>query len=193
MVESEVAVLEELEELLGRPIPPVTEFDFRSSKTWFGFIAENTHVTELALCAQGLSSLPASLGTLDNLRQLSLTSNQLQALPEAFGELQSLQRLYLWKNRLHSRPESVAQLQNLQELYLEENQFRSLPESVCQLQALRTLYLEGNLIQFLESDSLTCLSNSICPFCGTSSLVSGRDKETGKERKFCPKCENNIL
>ncbi|MFX0091870.1 MAG: leucine-rich repeat domain-containing protein [Candidatus Hodarchaeota archaeon] len=277
LVASEATVLEELEEHLDHPIPNVMEFDRDEDEVeeqdyWFHFIVENDHVVELALEIQGLSSLPASIVTLGNLRRLILACNDLQSLPDklgqlqslkhldlsqnqlrmlpdsigqltnlqsldlstnqlaflpnSIGQLQSLRRLLLQNNQLASLPDTIGLLQNLKELYLSRNQLQSLPDSIGQLQSLQELDLNHNqldtsltnlkpllwaatrnkifkehipsqlfshpIVHPLAPYSLDYQSNSLCPFCGTMGLVTGRVKKTGEDRSFCPECENII-
>jgi Leucine-rich repeat (LRR) protein len=47
-----------------------------------------------------LTSLPASIGKLTNLRFLSLSNNQLTQIPESIKSLKKLKRLYLTGNPL---------------------------------------------------------------------------------------------
>ncbi|WP_174708277.1 hypothetical protein [Nostoc sp. TCL240-02] len=77
--------------------------------------ARNKSAT-LVLYAKGLTTLPAEIGQLINLKALYLHSNQLTTLPEEIGQLSNLSELYLHSNQLTTLPEEIGQLSNLSEL-----------------------------------------------------------------------------
>ena len=71
---------------------------------WEGITVDGTpqRVTELSLVSRGLTGeIPASLGSLTNLRRLTLSQNQLNGeIPEELGSLTNLEYLYFASNRL---------------------------------------------------------------------------------------------
>ncbi|MFX0064536.1 MAG: leucine-rich repeat domain-containing protein [Candidatus Hermodarchaeota archaeon] len=176
----------------------------------------------LDLSDNQLCDLPEAICRLTNLQTLNLSGNHLTSLPETFGQLQNLKELFLRENQLHSLPESFGQLTLLFELDLSKNRLDFIPESFSNLSRLRFFTFDKNplsgtlaiflharkgsipllyvpdfllnhpLIQPLELDSLTLLSNDSCPFCGSMELVTGREKETGKFLTFCVRCENRL-
>ena len=109
----------------------------------------NNHVTKLTMNANQLTSLPESIGQLQQLSDLNLQFNQLTSLPESIGQLQQLSHLDLQSNQLTSLPESIGQLQQLSHLDLQSNQLTSLPESIGQLQQLSHLYIGRNKLTSL--------------------------------------------
>ncbi len=73
-----------------------------------------------------LSSLPAEIGNLTNLKGLYLYDNQLSSLPAEIGNLTNLQWLSLGRNQLSSLPAEIGNLTNLKQLYLSYNQLGNL-------------------------------------------------------------------
>ncbi|MFX1533705.1 MAG: leucine-rich repeat domain-containing protein [Promethearchaeota archaeon] len=176
----------------------------------------------LDLSHNQLSDLPEPICQLTNLQTLSLSANQLKSLPEKFGRLRNLKELFLRENQLRSLPESFGQLTLLFELDLSKNRLNFIPESFSNLSKLRYFTFDKNplsgtlaiflharkgsipllyvpdsllnhpLIQSLELDSLTLLANDSCPFCGTTKLITGCEKKTGRYLTFCARCENRL-
>jgi hypothetical protein len=107
------------------------------------------NLQKLFLYFNELTSLPESIGQLKNLRNLFLRDIELKSLPESIGGLQALQELDLERNRLTSLPESIGQLRNLQKLNLYNNRLTSLPESIGKLKKLQELYLGNNRLTSL--------------------------------------------
>ena len=96
-----------------------------------------------------LTSLPESIGQLQNLSVFNVEGNRLGSLPESIAQLQKLSMLFLNNNRLASLPESLGQLQNLRELQVANNQLAFLPESIGQLHKLYMLRLGVNRLTSL--------------------------------------------
>ncbi|OLS18799.1 MAG: hypothetical protein HeimC3_48630 [Candidatus Heimdallarchaeota archaeon LC_3] len=94
LVPEEVAILEELEKILGEPIPNRKSSD----NLKFGFVAKKKHVLSLGLSNKKLNSLPQSIGILSELTELFLSNNNIQELPESITTLRNLLKLDLWKN-----------------------------------------------------------------------------------------------
>jgi Leucine-rich repeat (LRR) protein len=90
----EVKILEELEVLLGEPIPKQKS----TSDLKFGFVAKKTRVIALGLAQKKLHSLPENIGNLKNLEELFLSDNNLTKLPDSITSLGKLIRLDLWNN-----------------------------------------------------------------------------------------------
>ena len=109
----------------------------------------NNHVTNLTIYATDLTSLPESIGQLQQLSHLDLTSNQLTSLPESIGQLQQLSYLLLSRNNLTSLPDSFSDLLQLSHLHMSFNKLTFVPESIGQLQRLSCLYLSENELTWL--------------------------------------------
>ncbi|MEH1867482.1 MAG: COR domain-containing protein [Nostoc sp.] len=114
--------------------------------------AARDKVTELDLSGKSLTTLPAEIVQLTNLRSLNLMSNQLSSLPPEFGKLANLRSLYLHNNHLSSLPPEFGQLTNLQSLYLHNNHLSSLPPEFGQLTNLQSLYLYSNQLSSLPPE-----------------------------------------
>ena len=139
-------VLRDLEDLIGKTIPPLNLYMFKIDMSKFGVSVEDDNVTILELCNQGLTSLPESIGYLTSLQKLSLRENSLLTLPEAISKLESLKILDLHNNQLTALPEAIGKLKSLTTLFLNNNSLENLPESLINLTSLKTLKFEGNNI-----------------------------------------------
>ncbi|MBD2411051.1 leucine-rich repeat domain-containing protein [Nostoc calcicola FACHB-3891] len=114
--------------------------------------AAKDKVTELDLSGKGLTTLPAEIGRLTELRSLYLRSNQLSSLPGEFGQLTNLQSLDLSSNQLSSMPGEIGQLTNLRSFNLRINKLSSLPGEIGQLNNLQTLDLSRNQLSSLPEE-----------------------------------------
>ena len=151
---SDKEILEELEKIIRKSIPPTAFIKVDTVGVKF----EGDAIVGLGLYLCLLKALPEPLFQLGYLRNLNLNMNKLKTLPESFGHLTSLQILRLGSNQLKSLPESFGQLKSLKELYLIGNQLTVLPESFGQLTSLQTLDLYSNQLTTLP-ESFTQLSN----------------------------------
>ena len=135
LLSKEAKTLESIENLIGKPIPPVSKLETKT----FGFIADSENVIELGLYSQGLKILPDSIGDLLSLQKLILDKNQLQTLPDSICKLHSLKELYLKDNQLHLLPIAFGKLKSLEILDLEDNHLKNLPVSIGTLKNLKVL------------------------------------------------------
>ncbi len=106
--------------------------------------ARRENATILDLSGKQLTSLPATIDQLTDLRTLDLRNNHLKRLSEVIGQLPNLQELYLYENQLTSLPESIGRLKHLVILGLSDNQLINLPATIERLQNLKILFLSGN-------------------------------------------------
>jgi internalin A len=106
--------------------------------------ARRENATVLDLSGKQLTSLPATISQLTDLRTLDLRRNRLKRLSEVIGQLPNLQELYLYENQLTSLPESIGRLKHLVILGLSDNQLINLPATIERLQNLKILFLSGN-------------------------------------------------
>ena len=90
------------------------------------------------------TTLPDSIGLLNNLRGLVLDGNVLTSLSDSIGRLTNLTVLNLGYNKLTSLPDSIGRLTNLQALDLRDNQLTSLPDSIGRLTNLEYWDLYNN-------------------------------------------------
>ena len=121
--------------------------------------------TELDLSGQYLTTLPSSLGNLQQLQVLRLgfspstaRRNYLTALPDWMAKLTNLQSLYLSDNKLTALPDWMAKLTNLQSLDLSYNKLTALPDWMAKLTNLQSLYLSSNKLTALP-DWMAKLTN----------------------------------
>lgn len=117
-----------------------------------------------------LTTLPESLGNIQNLQYLDVKNNRLTVMPDAIsrlinsifldlsnnqitklsdtiGNLIKLKFLNLNHNKLESLPQSVAQLKSLKFLNLNSNAFKIVPDVLAQLPSLSVLNLSDNLFE----------------------------------------------
>lgn len=137
-----------------------------------------TELTELWLCNNVLSTLPAELSELRTLTVLSVKGNQLNSIPPELGLLSKLKRLYLGGNKLQNLPDTLRDLTILDDLDISCNSFDSVPHVVCTLKSVTRLNLAGNAFNFLPSKlaklrSLTLLDLSHTVVRGESSVLQG--------------------
>ena len=100
-----------------------------------------------------LTTLPAEIGQLVNLRVLHLLFNQLNTLPPEIGELHKLETLNVAQNRLTALPTGIGQLVSLRELFVTNNRLTMLPSQIGRLFNLAVLSVRGNRLTDLP-DSL---------------------------------------
>lgn len=117
-----------------------------------------THISEINLSNNEITSLPDSIGKLKKVDQLYLSHNELVALPETIGDLRALKYLYIDRNSIASLPESIGKLGNLEKLLADRNQLTSIPDSIGNLQNLEEINLSFNDIVSLP-DSFGNLRN----------------------------------
>ena len=134
-------------------------------------IGNLNNLQNLFLDNNQLTSLPESIGNLNNLQVLSMSNNQLTSLPESIGNLNNLQLLSLMNNQLTSLPDSFGDLKNLQSLLLMNNQLTSLPESFGDLKNLQSLLLMNNQLTYLP-ESIGNLVNLKNLYLGNNQLTS---------------------
>lgn len=111
--------------------------------------AKRSKAHYLNLSDLGLTSLPAEIGDLTEIRTLILRNNALRELPASMGKLTQLEWLDLGHNSLTALPTFVCQLSQLQYLILEYNQLRKVPGEIGQLLQLECLFLNSNRIEEL--------------------------------------------
>ena len=131
---------------------------------WHGVSTDaNGRVTGLSFSENQLTgSIPASLGSLTNLRELWLGDNQLTgSIPASLGNLTNLERLWLGDNQLTgSIPASLGSLTKVHTLSLGGNQLTgSIPASLGNLTNLEYMPLSGNQLTGSIPSSLGNLTN----------------------------------
>jgi Leucine-rich repeat (LRR) protein len=77
-----------------------------------------------------ISSLPESIGDLNNLTSLQLQNNKLTLLPESIGNLNNLTSLQLQNNKLTTLPLTLTKLNKLSFISLNDNDKLDIPELV---------------------------------------------------------------
>ena len=98
----------------------------------------------LYLGDNGLTDLPAWLGTLTRLRYLGLDDNALQEMPSELGRCAALQEIRAAHNLLTHLPPELGALADLRELHLRGNRLTTLPASLQASRRLEFLDLRAN-------------------------------------------------
>ena len=98
-----------------------------------------------------LTSLPESIGKLENLIHLLVQNNQLTSLPDSIGQLENLLFLYVYNNQLTSLPESIGKLEKLLEIFAWNNTLTALPDTVGNMKSLRDVDIRHNNLVKLPS------------------------------------------
>ncbi len=115
-------------------------------------IGDLRSLIKLSICGSGISTLPASIGRLQNLQEIFIDSfhRDLKCLPKEIGDLRSLIKLTLIDSGLNTLPSSIGRLQNLKAIsILGAPAFYSLPKEIGDLQSLETLTLTQSRIKTL--------------------------------------------
>lgn len=155
IIPEELAVLDQLEKILGEPVPIIQEFDWDWDNVSSGYminsgilieLTETPTITHLRIPGKLLASLPANIVQLKNLVELDLGRNQLSSFPETKGQLVNLGSLLLHENNLLSLPDSIGQLTSLQFLFLSFNKLEKFPDCIRHLINLKVLYVNSNVL-----------------------------------------------
>jgi Leucine-rich repeat (LRR) protein len=97
----------------------ITDTSIKANKRKMREIGNLSRLTKLNLHGSKITSLPDSVGRLQNLQELHLGLKEaLLSLPKTVGGLVSLTKLSLHGSKITSLPASIGPLQNLQELHL---------------------------------------------------------------------------
>lgn len=105
----------------------------------FHFPLFNEKLTKLKIKDYPGQTLPASIGTLTNLKSLTIKAPNLTSLPQSIEQCSRLKFLYLHAPSMQVFPGVIGKLTHLQSLILEEGSFKEVPDG-----ALRNLtQLEG--------------------------------------------------
>ncbi|MHA2248192.1 MAG: hypothetical protein ACXADY_24800, partial [Candidatus Hodarchaeales archaeon] len=99
--ESDLQVIEELQEFLGRELPIVTEI----TKETIGYLVKDRRVIGLSLYNCKLEKLPMSLKKLKSLQIINLSQNNLEHLPPVLQNLKELRKIDLSHNPLTFTPD----------------------------------------------------------------------------------------
>ncbi|MFX1499527.1 MAG: TIR domain-containing protein [Promethearchaeota archaeon] len=166
--ESEVQVLETLEQLNGSPAKEVSLADFRTRTSLYGdpddtthgklsFCVENNQIIALAIFDSPISDLPLSLSDLSSIKSILIVNlKNLKSLPESLGRLFLLEQLCIEDCKsLEVIPSSIENLKRLKTLIISGSvRLESLPVTIGGLVSLEQLILSS-------CENLKTLPNSI--------------------------------
>jgi len=145
ITKKEAAVIEELEQLTGKLLPLMMDIDWIT----YGVNVEDEHVVGLSLCDSKLETLPESISNLTHLKELDISNNMITSLPNTFSELDKLQKLNYNLNRLEAVNPQLFNLKSLIELDLSNNWLKFFPALERQNNSLQKLNLESNYLMTL--------------------------------------------
>ena len=152
---TDLEILKELEEEIGRKLKEVRFSDVWGPSEYLKYAVESKHnknVLGLHLSGSGLKTFPVIILKFKQLVRLTLGDNQLSTIPNEIKQLTNLQALYLGRNRLTNIPPAIGQLVQLRELYLHDNQLVTIPAEIGRLVRLQTLWLRRNKITHLPRE-----------------------------------------
>ncbi|XP_035712559.1 uncharacterized protein LOC110843518 isoform X1 [Folsomia candida] len=130
----------------------ILHWNYRNLKDIPNSLLEHgTHIKEIYLKRNSLTSLPTDIGKLVNLTNLYLIGNQITEISEIGKLCNSLKVVDLSQNLLQFIPSSVASLSKLEQLVLTQNRLTCLPNELGRLKSLKFLELSGNMISHLPS------------------------------------------
>ena len=145
------------------------------------------HLTKLSLIGNQLTSLPLSMGELENLQELYLNENELVSLPDTITQQKRLTILNVVGNHIVSLPANIGELQLLRKLYADENELKQLPKTFGRLRSLEVLELGTNrLVQLpknfgwlerlqvlnLSSNKIDSLPESFAELCSLTEVIT---------------------
>ncbi|KAI8481987.1 hypothetical protein Bbelb_402880 [Branchiostoma belcheri] len=110
-----------------------------------------------AVCAKGLTSVPAEVFNNRDVERLVLSNNSLTSIPEEIGQLQKLQRLELYSNLLTQLPQAITTLPNLQVILLSHNKLETLPDGFSRLEQLHGLNIQNNIFKKIPEEVCSLL------------------------------------
>ncbi|PKI35485.1 hypothetical protein CRG98_044108 [Punica granatum] len=125
-----------------------------------------------------LHEIPASVGSLVNLRRLSLSHSGVKELPKSIGQLTSLVELTLTGTDIRRLPDFVGDLHDLEVLMINETNVSCLPGNLGSLKKLKVLDaslspLEATDYQIISDEILSLPSLRVLKFRRLKSLPAG--------------------
>lgn len=115
---------------------------------WYGVSCSSGRVSQVYLVDNNLTgSIPATVGSLSNLRTLNLINNKITGpVPSEIANLNSLEFLGLSRNQLNgSIPPEMGNMNQLKWIYLDNNKLAgNIPVTLGGLINLKSLYLSAN-------------------------------------------------
>jgi len=175
--------------------PPTPAF---KQKTFFEKQAFNfgNYTKELCLTTMGLTSLPAEIGQLAQVKTLFLFDNQLAAFPEQVCNLTQLEKLCIQNNPFTEFPTEICRLGSLKTLHLDQRQFSNAPEELNNMPCLKKIWVfcknrsELDMPEWLKTSSkieaYACEFNPFQPIA-----LNNTAKENSKTFNFITKLWTN--
>jgi hypothetical protein len=129
-----------------------------------------SRIIDLFLTNRSLTTIPAAIGRLTELRILDLSYNRLKQLPDSLWLLPKLETLNIESNQITSLGEEMGGCVSLKNFYAADNQLVSIPAEIANMQNLEVLDLGNNLLTTLPAEisrlnyvqSLNVQNNALC-------------------------------
>lgn len=110
------------------------------------------NISKLDLSNQNLTSIPAEVFSLKNLKTLKLSNNNISVIPREITKLRRLEKLDLSNNKLSNFYAKVCQLPKLKVLNLNNNYLKTIPKQIKDLNELRVLSIANNELTSLPKE-----------------------------------------
>lgn len=146
------------------------------------WINELKNLKELDISSTRITTLPDTIGNLENLETLRLMFNRsFVNVPDSVCNLQKLESLELNDNNLSKVPDCLGKLKNLTMLRLSKNKLKKVPEDITALSNLIYIYLDGNPISSIPSDFTKFKNNGNLVHISVPEALSEKDKNLVNE------------
>ncbi len=146
------------------------------------WINELKTLKELDISSTRITTLPDTIGNLENLETLRLMFNRsFVNVPDSVCNLQKLKALELNDNNLSEVPNCVGKLKNLTILRLSKNKLKKIPDGITELTNLNHLYIDNNPISSIPSDFTKLKNNGNLVHVSVPEALSDKDKKLVKE------------
>ncbi len=119
-------------------------------------LGSDLSVVRLDLREEGLTTVPAIIGDLSELRELDLSGNRIQSLPSSIGKLSKLTSLDAQNNLITRLPPEITGIYTLRKLWLSNNRIDALPADMGKWRDLEALYVDTNNLTTLPLSIGNC-------------------------------------
>lgn len=130
-------------------------WDIKQTQAWVRQekIYRRFHLFPYVSCKQKkLNSIPSQISLFSHVKELNLAFNNISSFPDDFWKLNTLDKLVLQHNKLSHIPEDITKLTNLSGIDISHNEFESIPLAILNLENFRSLLINNNQIQEVPNE-----------------------------------------